>query len=136
MRASRRSIGRSAVVSTTPPSSATMWFPSTRTIPNPRFAAPGSMPITTCMGIDSVAPVGCLPSIRLRSQLLQDLSRDVEVGEDFVDVVLLVERVEQLEEPFGVVPLQLHGAFRFDRQCCRFELDPFTCQGLLYRRQI
>src|ERR1700754_1247833 len=31
-----------------------------RTIPKPRFAAPGSMPITTCMDPDSGPRVGCL----------------------------------------------------------------------------
>src|SRR3954470_5504491 len=135
MRASRRSIGTSAVVSTTPPSSATMWLPSTRTIPNPRFAAPGSIPITTCIG-EGFCDAHRMPSSSSGSQLLQDLSRNVEVGEDFVDVVLLVEGVKQLEEPFGVVSLQLHGAFRFDRQPGRFELDPFAFQGLLHRRQV
>src|SRR4051794_11870740 len=118
-----------------------MWLPSTRTMPNPRFAAPGSIPITTCMGIDSGIPAGCLPRSGFRCafavlftakeqrselgrELLEDLLGDVEVGEDFVDVVLVVERVEQLQQPFGVVPFQLDRAFRFDRDRRRRDLDP------------
>src|SRR5690242_2917880 len=86
-----------------------MWLPSTRTIPNPRLAAPGSMPITTCMGRDSRTAVGCL----LRGQLLQNVRGNVEVRVDLVDVVLVVEGVEQLQQAFGVVAFQLHRALRF-----------------------
>ena len=42
-----------------------MWLPSTRTMPKPRLAAPGSIPITTCMQRDSGARLGCLPEATL-----------------------------------------------------------------------
>src|SRR5215218_1716005 len=123
IRSSRRSRGWSGVVSTTPPSRATMWFPSTRTTPKPRFAAPGSMPITTCTGSDSRNSVGCLP---LGGELLENVGGNVEVGVDLVDVVLVVERVEQLQNPLGVVPIQLDGAFRLRDQTGGLDLDPFA----------
>ena len=81
-----------------------MWLPSTRTMPKPRLAAPGSIPITTCMGSDSgTRSLGCLPSAALAtaqatsglssvSELLEHVLGDVEVGVDLVDVVVLVER--------------------------------------------
>ena len=45
-------------------------------------------------------------------ELLQHVLGDVEVGEDFVDVVLVVERVEQFEQPLRVVPFDLDRGFR------------------------
>ena len=60
------------------------------------------------------AALGCLPPrrrLRRPSFSQHVLVRDVEVGEDFVDVVLLVERVEQLQQPLGVVALRPRPCF-------------------------
>src|SRR4051794_14972142 len=46
-----------------------MRLPSTRTMPKPRLAAPGSIPITTCMGRDSGRSLGCLPACMHRRLL-------------------------------------------------------------------
>src|SRR5215207_8355403 len=140
-----------------------MWFPSTRTTPKPRFAAPGSMPITTCMDSDSRNPVGCLPEkgglswrgrgtsarhstsshsemclagvprprpSQLSHKLLQHVRRDVEVRVDLVDVVLVVERVEQAEDPLSVVAFHFDAAFRLRDQPCGLDLDAFAFERL------
>src|SRR6186997_982479 len=111
MRSRRRSMGSSAEVSTTPPSRATMRLPSILTTPKPRLAAPGSIPITTCMGSDSGRGLGCLYAQRLgRGQLLDDLRWHVEVGMHLVDVVIVLERVDQAQQPFRLGALDHHRA--------------------------
>ena len=72
------------------------------------------MPITTCTSSDSRHRSDASPTLR-RRELLEHLVRDVEVGVDLVDVVLVVERLEQLEHAFGVVALELDRAFRLGR---------------------
>src|SRR4051794_30397565 len=66
-----------------------MRLPSTRTIPKPRLATPGSIPITTCIRKDSGKKLGCLhrrggeggvrsPSIRIsRSAPYRGVAPDV-----------------------------------------------------------
>ena len=96
-----------------------MWLPSTRTTPKPRLAAPGSIPITTCMGSDSGTSLGCLPSalpLRRRPSFSRHLVLgDVEVGVDLVDVVVLLERVEQAQQRVRRRALDLDRALRLHR---------------------
>src|SRR5690349_13968077 len=136
IRSSRRSIGSSAGVSTTPPSRATMCVPSSRTIPNPRLAAPGSIPITTCMRRDSALRAGCLPgALPLDGDLLEQMLRDVEVGVDVVDVVVVVEVVEQGEERFRVALADLDRALRLHRHLGGLDLHPGGLERLADRAE-
>src|SRR6478672_3887372 len=132
MRSSRFSIGRSAGVSTTPPSRATMWLPSTRTMPKPRFAAPGSIPITTCMETDSGPGLGCL----LGGDFGHDLLGDVEVGVDLADVVVVFEGVEQAEQGAGVALADLDHALRLHRHLGGPDLHPGGLESLAHGAQV
>ena len=60
IRARRLSSGSSGGASITPPSTALILPPATRTTPKPVFATPGSMPITTIIRSDSEPAPGCL----------------------------------------------------------------------------
>ena len=101
-----------------------------RTLPGARHEAstlpalPGvSSTATACPGRGRDGRVLCLgrqlPRPRpaqLRGQLFQNRLGDVEVGEHLVDVVLIVEHLEQVDHPLGVLAGQLDRAFRFGLQ--------------------
>src|SRR4051794_5907042 len=100
-------------------------------MPNPRLAAPGSIPITTCMGTDSGRKLGCLPL----GDLLEDLLGNVEVGVHRVDVVVLFERVDQTEQRTGVALAHLNRALRLHRHLGRADLDAGLFERLAYRAE-
>src|SRR5215203_4953939 len=62
----------------------------------------------------------------LSGQFLQHVSGDVEIRVDLVDVVLVVERVEQLEHPLSIVPFHFDAAFRLRDQSRGLDLDAFA----------
>src|SRR5262249_16882690 len=119
-------------------------LPSTRTTPKPRLAAPGSIPITTCMGSDSGTRPGCLLGPAGRNganvglstsfapaqpgrglgdrEFLENGLAHVEVRVPLVDVVGLLERVDELEQPFGLAALDQDRAFRLHRLFGRDDL--------------
>ncbi len=54
----------------------------------------------------------------------------------FVDVVLVVERVEQLQQPLGVVALHLDRALRLRRKPGGLDLDPGALERFAHRGQV
>src|SRR6185295_7724167 len=125
---SRCSTAASAATSTVPPSIAVIREPATLTTPKPVLAMPGSMPITIRMVEDSRPVVGCLPewagrARKLRQRPLHHFFADVEVRVDGIDVVVLLERLDQVQQGLRLALLDRHRVLRVHRDVGGDDLD-------------
>ena len=102
-----------------------MWLPSTRTMPKPRLAAPGSIPITTCMGSDSGKRLGCLRKLAWTS-LTSSCSERTALEEAETGSDVGWRRLTHLDT----------SALRLHRQLGGLDLDPGGLQRLAHRAQV
>src|SRR4051794_26129900 len=135
-------MGSPGSTSITPPSTALIWPPATRTTPKPVFATPGSIPMTTIMGSDSAPALGRLHLAVyarlgvLSGDLLQNLGRDVEVRVDGLDVIVLVQGLHQAHHGTGVALAHLDDVLRLHGQLGRLDVHIGGLEGSAHRGEI
>src|SRR5215213_9425603 len=90
-----------------------------RTTPTPRYSS------------SSAVEAAGLPR-----DALQDLGVDVEVGVDRVDVVLLLERVDEAQEPAGAVLVERHAGLGLLGHLGGLDLDPCLLERLAHGGEV
>ena len=125
-----------------------MRLPSTRTTPKPRLAAPGSIPITTCMGTDSgqlrmpLRRSGKLPRGEAQrhaasgSELLEDLLGMSKLAWTSLTSSCSSSASSRPSRDFGVVALDLDRALRLHRHLGGLDLDARRLERLAHRAEV
>src|SRR3954452_24896266 len=73
---------------------------------------------------------------RLPRDALQNLGVDVEVGVDRVDVVLLLERVDEAQEPAGALLVERYAGLGLLGHLGRLDLDPRLLERLAHGGEV
>src|SRR5215207_8067876 len=99
-----------------------MWFPSRRTKPYPVKRLPGSTPRMSGFGTPAASGL----------EAAERFVRDVEIGEEFLDVVMILEQFHELQGQLGVLIAERDHVLRHFHHIGRRRGDSLRRQGGLH----